>query len=77
MPTFSRLFPWLRKWLLWAVVGGALRLLLIWFPRAINDGTIDYLRLGRNLFRLPVPAPVPFRRRLWVSFRRPHPGPVS
>ena len=50
MPTFSRLFPWPRKWLLWAAAGLALRLLLIWFPRPVDDDTIDYLQLGHNLF---------------------------
>ncbi len=50
MPTFSRLSPWPRKWLLWALAGLALRLLLIWFPRPFDDDTIDYLQLGHNLF---------------------------
>jgi hypothetical protein len=42
--------PWPRKWLLWAAVGLALRLLLIWFPRPFDDDTTDYLQLGHNLF---------------------------
>ncbi len=50
MPTFSRLSPWPRKWLLWALAGLALRLLLIWFPRPFDDDTTDYLQLGHNLF---------------------------
>jgi hypothetical protein len=50
MLTFSRMSPWPRRWLLWAAVGLALRLLLIWLPRPFDDDTTDYLQLGHNLF---------------------------
>jgi hypothetical protein len=43
---FSRL-P--RRWALWIGLGLILRLTFIWFPRAIDDDTWDYLELGRNL----------------------------
>ncbi len=43
---FSRL-P--RRWLLWIGLGFILRLTFIWFPRAVDDDTWDYLEIGRNL----------------------------
>ena len=48
MVRFNRLIP-RRRWLLWIGIGFALRLLLLWFPRPVEDDTADYLQLGHNL----------------------------
>jgi hypothetical protein len=40
---------WPRRWPLWIALGFILRLYFIWFPRTIDDDTLDYLELGRNL----------------------------
>ena len=45
--------PSRRAWL-WILLGVALRLLLIWFPRPTDDDTTDYLALGHNLLHYGV-----------------------
>jgi hypothetical protein len=49
MLRLNRLFPWPRRWLLWAAAGLLLCLLFICFPRPVDDDTSDYLELGHNL----------------------------
>lgn len=49
MPQLDRSHPWPRRWPLWVGVGLLLRLLFVWFPRPIDDDTVDYLQLGHNL----------------------------
>ena len=54
MPLINRLFPQPRRWLLWAGAGFLFRLAFIWFPRASDDDTADYLQLGHNLLHYGV-----------------------
>jgi hypothetical protein len=45
-----RLPRWPRRWILWLAAGLILRLVFVYFPRPVDDDTIDYLQMGHNLF---------------------------
>jgi len=43
-----------RRWLLWLAAGLVLRLAFVYFPRPVDDDTLDYLQMGHNLFHYGV-----------------------